>query len=275
MKPISACLIVRNEERCLARCLSSLDSGWEKIVVDTGSTDKTIEIAKAHGAKVYHFEWIDDFSAARNFGLDKAQRAWIFQIDADEWLEPGIAGKINQLVKMDRFAAFEVLQISQQPGPLKQVICPSFRLFHNHPLIRFVFPGHEQVAYAIDKYCKDRGYENARAPEIRLQHDGYEGERGPAKTERAIPLIEKALEQYPDRSYLWAKYAQLMYQKKRSEDEFKALLKCVENLSKWKVLPEVEQGAVERFKILCEARGIKSPVPIPLLPRERVLNVRA
>ena len=82
---ISQCMIVKNEERNIERALS-----WgkgvvaEQIVVDTGSTDRTVEIAEQMGAKVYHFEWIDDFAAAKNFAISKAKYEWIALLDADE-----------------------------------------------------------------------------------------------------------------------------------------------------------------------------------------------
>lgn len=83
---ISQCVIAKNEEDNIGYCLSHLKSVVdEQIVVDTGSTDKTVEIAKGLGAKVFHFEWINDFSAARNFALDKAKGDWIIFLDCDEY----------------------------------------------------------------------------------------------------------------------------------------------------------------------------------------------
>ena len=83
---ISQCMIVKNEEENMERALS-----WgkgivsEQIVVDTGSTDRTVEIAERMGAKVYHFEWINDFSAAKNYAISKAKYEWIAFLDADEY----------------------------------------------------------------------------------------------------------------------------------------------------------------------------------------------
>ena len=83
---ISQCMIVKNEEKNIEKALS-----WgkgvvsEQIVVDTGSTDRTVELAEKMGAKVYHFEWIDDFSAAKNFAISKAKYEWIALLDADEY----------------------------------------------------------------------------------------------------------------------------------------------------------------------------------------------
>lgn len=88
MVEISLCMIVKNEEAVLARCLDSIkDLMDEMIIVDTGSTDGTKEIAAKYTDKVYDFMWIDDFSAARNLAFSKATKEYIYTADADEVLE--------------------------------------------------------------------------------------------------------------------------------------------------------------------------------------------
>ena len=87
MIEISCCMIVKNEEKILPRCLDSLAGLMEEIIiVDTGSTDRTKEIAARYTDKIYDFEWIDDFSAARNFAFEKATKDYIYSADADEVL---------------------------------------------------------------------------------------------------------------------------------------------------------------------------------------------
>ena len=92
---ISQCMIVKNEEKNIERALS-----WgkgivsEQIVVDTGSTDRTVELAKQMGARVYHFEWIDDFAAAKNYAISKARYEWIALLDADEYFLENDARKL-------------------------------------------------------------------------------------------------------------------------------------------------------------------------------------
>ena len=89
MATISLCMIVKNEERVLERCLECLkDIVDEMIIVDTGSTDSTKEIAKKYTDKIYDFEWIKDFSAARNYSLSFATKDYIYCADADEVIEP-------------------------------------------------------------------------------------------------------------------------------------------------------------------------------------------
>lgn len=103
-------MIVKDEEEWIAQCLQSVSSViHEAIVVDTGSTDKTVEIAKAHGAQVYHFAWIDDFAAARNFSLAHATGDWILVLDADEMIAPSDLHSLVMLTK-DRTICTEFLQ---------------------------------------------------------------------------------------------------------------------------------------------------------------------
>ena len=84
---LGLCMIVKNEERALARCLESVRN-WvgEMVVVDTGSTDGTVGIAESLGARVSYFPWCDDFSAARNAALDQVTSEWVLVLDGDEAL---------------------------------------------------------------------------------------------------------------------------------------------------------------------------------------------
>src|SRR4051794_40673333 len=82
---LSLCMIVKNESKHLANCLESVEGVVDEIIiVDTGSTDDTVEIAKSYGAKVYHYEWNDNFSDARNESIKYATGDWILVLDADE-----------------------------------------------------------------------------------------------------------------------------------------------------------------------------------------------
>ena len=102
---LQVALIVRNEEDCLERCLNSV-KGLPILVCDTGSTDKTIEIAKKFTDKIFHFKWIDDFAAARNYALSKCTADWILFMDADWVLE----NTIDEVIKTidDTHDAFSV-----------------------------------------------------------------------------------------------------------------------------------------------------------------------
>ena len=96
MATISICMIVKNEEAVLSRCLESLKGLAEEIViVDTGSIDNTKKIASAYTQKIYDFEWIEDFSAARNFAFSKCTQQYIYTADADEMLNEENRKSIN------------------------------------------------------------------------------------------------------------------------------------------------------------------------------------
>lgn len=98
MASISLCMIVRNEERLLARCLASVRALVDEIIiVDTGSTDRTVEIAGSFGAQVYHATWENDFSKARNISLQHATKDWILVLDADEEISLKDHGLIKSL----------------------------------------------------------------------------------------------------------------------------------------------------------------------------------
>ena len=108
---LSACIIMRDSEEDIGRCLESLKDVDEIIVVDTGSVDNSVEIAKKYTDKVYHFQWIKDFSAAKNFALEKAQGDWIVYPDSDEFFTEGTEMGLRRLV-----------QDFDGPGMLRQLL---------------------------------------------------------------------------------------------------------------------------------------------------------
>ena len=94
MASISLCMIVKNEEDVLARCLESVRGFVDEIViVDTGSQDRTRQVAEKYTDKIYDFPWDDDFSAARNYGLEKATKEYCMWLDADDVILPEEAEK--------------------------------------------------------------------------------------------------------------------------------------------------------------------------------------
>lgn len=111
MITISLCMIVKNEERILRRCLDSVaDLVDELVIVDTGSEDATKEIAAEYGAAVYDFAWVDDFSAARNFAFSKANGDYVYSADADEVLDEENRGRFRRL-KETLLPEIEIVQM--------------------------------------------------------------------------------------------------------------------------------------------------------------------
>lgn len=202
-KLLSVCLITKNEEKNLEQCLSSVKPvADEIIVVDTGSTDKTLEIAQKFTDKIYSFEWVDDFSAARNFALDKAQGEFILSIDADEFLL-----NHNLLIETLKNAknttgGWLVNVISEhlnRYGQLEKMHSLLLRLFRNHPEIRFYGEIHEQVINNILKL--NLKIENSP---ITFIHTGYNLDENSKQQKhlRNLRLIQKSLENNPDNLYL-------------------------------------------------------------------------
>ena len=100
MVEISACVITKNEEKNIGRWLNCMRvAADEMIVVDTGSTDKTCELARAAGARLYHFAWRDDFAAAKNYAIEQARGRWILFLDADEYCTPATVGAVRPLLR--------------------------------------------------------------------------------------------------------------------------------------------------------------------------------
>ncbi|MFA5032167.1 MAG: glycosyltransferase [bacterium] len=167
---ISLCMIVKDEEKNLPRCLDSFkDLVDEIIVVDTGSTDRTVEIAKSYGAKVYYFKWCDDFSAARNESLKYATKEWILIIDADEYIDSGNKEKIKQVLQNPVCSAYSI--------NTKNFLAPYSPIFAVNTLIRLYkkIPGicyngkiHNQIESSIKKLGVKIGI-----TDIFIYHTGY------------------------------------------------------------------------------------------------------
>ena len=126
----SICMIVKNEQRLLGQCLTSVkDIADELIVIDTGSIDRTIELAREHGAQVGDFEWCDDFAAARNASIATAADEWILFLDADEKLNPVEKQNLPALLNGNNVALIRLPLINTHQYPISKSILP--RLYRN------------------------------------------------------------------------------------------------------------------------------------------------
>ena len=149
--PLSLCMIVKNEERNLARCLDSVrDLACETIVVDTGSTDGTARIAAGYGAQVVPFDFtIADFAAARNCAIARATRPWILMLDADEALDPAGAPIVRRLVSLDENAGYFLERRNRSSDSSIPTTDYVVRLFPNRPGYRYRGRVHETIDASI------------------------------------------------------------------------------------------------------------------------------
>ena len=197
---ISLCMIVRDEAETLARCLESARSlVAQVVVVYTGSTDGTAELAKSYGAEVYSFEWNDDFSAARNASLERATCDWILVLDADEVVEETSAPDLDKVLADISVAGARVLITNlstRGPDQLFTVV----RLFRNVPAIRYQFPVHEEVSFSLLRYALEKGKRIVESP-LRIIHYGYLPEYVTRKGERNLRLLRRELKRAPDDLY--------------------------------------------------------------------------
>jgi glycosyltransferase involved in cell wall biosynthesis len=185
-------MIVKNEEKHLERCLTSVkDVADEIVIVDTGSSDKTIEIAESFNSKIFHFNWINDFSAARNFSLSKCKSDWILYLDADEELNPDSVDEINRL-KKSQPAAVYCKVISQGTNTINGSIFKYPRLFPNLPGVQFTGKVHEQIIDSLKKLKLPVIESN-----IEIIHYGYttNEEELKKKKERNLSLLLSAVSQ--------------------------------------------------------------------------------
>jgi glycosyltransferase involved in cell wall biosynthesis len=162
-------MIVKNEEKYLKDCLESVKGVVDEIIiVDTGSSDGTLRIAREYGARIFYFDWINDFSAARNYSLKQCTGNWILYLDADERLS---AKSINQLKsltrKKDKIAYYcrvcSIDEVNNRPSIMSYV-----RLFPNVDGLSFEGAVHEQIEYSL-KQNKIR-FTNST---IEIIHAGY------------------------------------------------------------------------------------------------------
>lgn len=194
---ISACMIAKNEEKVIARCIESYrDAVDEIIVVDTGSTDQTVAIAKSLGAKVFYFQWIDDFAAAKNYALSKAKGDWIVFLDADEYFANGTGSNIRPLLQnLDKnFIGLgcRMLNIDEVSGQISTEISHT-RIFKNDKYLRYANPIHEQLFYR-GKKGGERHFYMVDRQQLILHHTGYSENITQEKAERNLALLKKQLD---------------------------------------------------------------------------------
>ncbi len=202
---ISLCMIVKNEADNLPRCLDSVNGIVDEIViVDTGSTDETTQIAERYEAKVISFEWTGSFSDARNESLKHATGEWILWLDADEALADGKENLRKILEQNSEYDGFILPMVSfvGHRSHREGHVHPAFRLFRNLKGIRFERNLHEQIAGSILKVKPDAKF--GILP-VWIEHYGYLTPlvRRKQKVERNLELAKKDLQSNPTDPFAW------------------------------------------------------------------------
>jgi glycosyltransferase involved in cell wall biosynthesis len=181
MQTLSVCMIVKNEEEMLARALESVKDADEIIVCDTGSEDRTVEIARTFTDKVYtDFVWCDDFAAARNHANNKATGDWILVIDADERLREGGMALIREAIEGAKKALSCNVVARNNTQNFYNV-----RVYRNTPEIKWCQPIHNYLNVAADVQCEAQvefGYSPAHAND----------------PDRALRILSKTVEENPE-----------------------------------------------------------------------------
>ncbi len=207
---LSLCMIVRDEEALLAGMLESVAGVADEIIVgvDSRTTDRTAQIAREHGARVYLEVWQDSFAFARNTGLRKARKEWILVLDADDRLTSWGAAQIRQVMRTPRsdidVYGFTIENRRLDDSVIGRDSLPSMRLFRNYRGIHYVNRAHEELRTKSGE-APTLGWLRSHTGEVGIVTYGYDqalyAQR--AKDERNMALIERQLAEQPNRTIMY------------------------------------------------------------------------
>lgn len=229
---ISLCMIVKDEERHLNRCLSSVNGAVDEIIiVDTGSRDRSIDIAREWGARLFNFQWQNDFAVARNCSLSHATGEWILYLDADEELTPALARELPVLVQNNEVEGyfFDIVSSLSVRAGARSLRHPNLRLFRHRPGYQFKGAIHEQVIPSILA-------QNPRArfvfTDLEILHYGYCREEIEVKGKqmRNLEIIRKQLEKNPDDNFSRYNLGVALYENREYEAAMEQFALALENV---------------------------------------------
>lgn len=208
---LSLCTIAKNEATSLPNCLKSIQNVVDEIIVlDTGSTDKTPEIAQDFGGKVYHFQWCNDFSVARNEALKYVQGDWVLVLDADEVLKSEIVPQLKQVIQQSNLLVVNLLreEVGAKQAPYSLVS----RLFRKHPQVYFSRPYHAMIDDSVSLLLqKEPQWQVVSLSDVAILHYGYEpgAIASRNKFQTAKTTMEGYLKQHPNDPYVCNKLGAL------------------------------------------------------------------
>ena len=231
---ISISMIVKNESKTLQSTLESIKNiADEIIIVDTGSTDNTIEIAKNYTDKIYHLDWANDFSFARNYSLDKCVGNWVMYIDADEVLTEQSAKQFRNTIKLagdnDGLLITKIINYGLDDNGKKiEYIGQYPRIFRNigFPLVHFFGRIHEQIGPSLINFDYEMKNTN-----LELIHSGYfrSKEEMNTKVKRNLQTLSDHIQEDSSNGYTWYQLGNTLYQMQeyaKSIDILENALKC-------------------------------------------------
>lgn len=227
---LSLSMIVRNEEARLAACLASVKGlADELVVVDTGSTDGTIAVAEAAGARVERIEWPGDFAPARNRAMDFLSGDWVLVLDADEQLRPEVIPSLKALMAQPDVLVINLLryELGAAMAPYSNVS----RLFRRHPGIRWSKPYHSMIDDSVQVLLEQEPHWRiADCREPAILHDGYRPEllAGTDKAERLRQAMRSELERHPGDPYASAKLGGLLISDGQHQEAVALLRRALE-----------------------------------------------
>lgn len=253
-KKLSLAMIVKDEENCLNRCFDSVKDLVEEIViVDTGSTDKTLEICRSYDAQVFSYSWNNNFADARNFGLDKVTGEWVLWLDADEEVAQENRDELNNNNTLfDDFDALSVPLINfygEQVDfdQVAQIAQP--RLFRNHMGFRFENKIHEWLNISS-------AYEQNRVGflDLKIYHYGYLNSQVEDKQKftRNVNLLLKELEEEKDHAWTHYYLATEHYRRRGFEEAFEHVNQSILQFLTGGMIPPPSMLYSLKYSILIE-----------------------
>lgn len=245
---LSLCMIVKNEELFIGDCLASVrDLVDEIIVVDTGSTDRTIEIAESFGAKVFHHPWQGDFATARNVSLDHASGDWILVLDADEIIPGEGHVEIRQALRHSENVGYALI-IENLLGDVGSEYQTAliFRLFRNRPDIRYEGIIHEQAMLAAQR--TGLPVQNLTS---RIIHRGYLEQHVEQrnKYQRNLEILLRQVEIEPENPYVFFNLGQTYKLLDRMSESEQAYLRCLSLLDEQQAPPTTPYWVTAYFSL--------------------------
>ena len=250
---ISFCLIVKNEEVNIRRCLDSLIQikNKEIIIVDTGSTDRTIDIAREYNVRLYEYNWTNNFAAARNESIKYAEGDWIFILDADEELAPNSCQTLNEDINRQNIIGYR-LPLENLSSPLSGVNYVP-RLFRNSPGLYFIGKIHETI-YASLLVVGGQWNMEQDLGTTKILHHGYKQDEilRKNKIKRNLSLYEDALADLPDEPSIMMNYAHDLNhdgQTQKANQIFKKIFNILEQHKKEDITPEVREQFFHNYGV--------------------------